>query len=45
MIPMFKKLGLQTHGRRGYSFTREELERIRKALDPDADEMRMRGGS
>jgi hypothetical protein len=45
MIPMFKKLGLQAHGRRGYSFTREALERVRKALDPDADEMPIRGGS
>lgn len=45
MIPKFKKLGLVSHGKRGYSFPSEASTRVRKALDPDADEMRTRGGS
>lgn len=44
IIPKFKKLGLETHGKRGYSFPADALARVRKALDPGADEMRMRGG-
>jgi hypothetical protein len=45
IIPRLKKLGLRTHGKAGYSFPADILDRVRVALDPDADVTRIAGGS